>query len=200
MDFQLITLIVETILIIVLVILGMRDVNAKELENTPTPLVETPSKPIPIETTEPSDEPFDDDVYYVRVNEDDAKLMAQCAWGEFNDTSNPEQIAAVMWVILNRVDANYDGQHTIEQVIKAPGQFNGYSRYAPIVGKHLEIAKDVLYRHELEMHYGIMEEVSGRVLPSNYLFFSGNGYVNTFRTDYVGGTEWDFSWWNPYEE
>lgn len=30
----------------------------------------------------------------------------------------------------------------------------------------------------------------GRTLPSDYLYFSGNGKYNTYRTEYIGGAEY----------
>lgn len=39
----------------------------------------------------------------------------------------------------------------------------------------------------------------GRVLPKEYLYFSGDGIRNTFRTQYKGGTRWNWSLPSPYE-
>ena len=40
----------------------------------------------------------------------------------------------------------------------------------------------------------------GRVLPREYLFFTGDGEHNHFRTEWDGGQVWDWSLQSPYEE
>ena len=40
----------------------------------------------------------------------------------------------------------------------------------------------------------------GRVLPREYLFFTGDGKHNHFRTEWDGGQVWDWSLQSPYEE
>lgn len=39
----------------------------------------------------------------------------------------------------------------------------------------------------------------GRVLPADYLWFSGDGERNHFRNAYRGGDRWDWSLPSPYE-
>lgn len=41
---------------------------------------------------------------------------------------------------------------------------------------------------------------TGRVLPREYLFFTGDGEHNHFRTEWDGGQVWDWSLQSPYEE
>lgn len=43
------------------------------------------------------------------------------------------------------------------------------------------------------------ETDTGRVLPSDYLWFSGDGKHNYFRNAYKGGETWDWSLPSPYE-
>ena len=45
---------------------------------------------------------------------------------------------------------------------------------------------------------GVMEV--GRVLPTEYTHFYGDGERNWFRTDWRSKEFWDWSWDNPYEE
>lgn len=40
----------------------------------------------------------------------------------------------------------------------------------------------------------------GRVLPREYLFFTGDGKHNHFRKEWDGGQVWDWSLQSPYEE
>lgn len=100
--------------------------------------------------------------------------------------------AAVVWCILNRVDAGYGD---FEEVATAPNQF-AYSSNTPVKEEFCKIAEDVLDRWSQEKA-GI-EDV-GRVLPQDYLWFRGNGKVNIFRNKYNGNYNiWDWSLPDPY--
>ena len=60
-----------------------------------------------------------------------------------------------------------------------------------------ELALDVIERW-LDEKDG--EAEVGRVLPREYLFFTGDGKHNHFRTEWDGGQVWDWSLQSPYEE
>lgn len=102
--------------------------------------------------------------------------------------------AAVVWCVLNRVDAE-GWPDTVAEVVTQPHQFAGYSPDYPATEEFKAIAADVLIRWEREKREG--GEV-GRVLPAEYVFFTGDGEVNHFRTEYEGGMFWDWSLKNPY--
>ena len=55
---------------------------------------------------------------------------------------------------------------------------------------------DVLGRWEAEKQG---QENVGRTLPTEYLFFWGDGWHNHFTTKFQGGDEWDWSLPNPYD-
>lgn len=100
--------------------------------------------------------------------------------------------AAVIWCILNRVDAGYGD---FEEVATAPNQFAYYPN-TRIVKEFYELAEDVLDRWSQEKA-GIKDV--GRVLPQDYLWFRGNGKVNIFRNKYKGNYKiWDWSLPDPY--
>ena len=100
--------------------------------------------------------------------------------------------AAVIWCILNRVDAGYGD---FEEVATAPNQF-AYYQNTHIVKEFYELAEDVLDRWSQEKA-GIKDV--GRVLPQDYLWFRGNGKVNIFRNKYKGDYKiWDWSLPDPY--
>ncbi len=100
--------------------------------------------------------------------------------------------AAVIWCILNRVDAGYGD---FEEVATAPNQF-AYYQNTRIVKEFYELAEDVLDRWSQEKA-GIKDV--GRVLPQDYLWFRGNGKVNIFRNKYKGNYKiWDWSLPDPY--
>lgn len=111
--------------------------------------------------------------------EEDAALIARVIWAEGRGLPEPEQ-AAVAWCILNRVD---ESGGTIAGTAAAPGQF--------VIGElheaQLAIARDVLARWEREK---AGETDVGRTLPPGYLWFTGDGQHNWFRSAYQGGDVW----------
>lgn len=136
------------------------------------------------ESCEPSETIVEPDAYIV-------DLIARTIYAEARGCSTMEQ-AAVAWCVLNRVDAGYG---TVEEVLTAPYQFATWS--GEIGQEQLDIAADVLIRWEREK---AGETDVGRVLPREYLWFTGTGSENLFRDAYEGGEYWDWSLENPYEE
>lgn len=110
--------------------------------------------------------------------------------------------AAVVWCVLNRVDAHYDaGRSYAEQIeahLKKPAQF-AYRRDGAIFEGIEELCADVLIRWQLEKS-GLLEDC-GRVLPKEHVFFGGDGEHNHFRTKYDDFSNlWDWSLPDPYIE
>lgn len=120
-------------------------------------------------------------------------ILAKTVWGEARGCSRTEQ-AAVVWCILNRVDA---GMGSIIDVATAPLQFVGYREENPVTEEHIALVNDVLTRRALE---DTNSGEVGRVLPKEYLYFTGDGVSNHFCTEFNGGTVWDWSLQTPYEE
>lgn len=118
-----------------------------------------------------------------------AKLMYQECGGVLSDTEK----ACVPWTVLNRVD-EYD--KTISEVITAKDQF-AYYESKPVDDALYKLAEDVLIRWNNEKNG---EDDVGRVLPRDYLWFSGDGEHNHFRNAYKGHfSTWDYSLETPYE-
>ena len=111
--------------------------------------------------------------------EEDIAALAKMAYGEARGLADYE-IAAVMWVALNRLDAGY--ADTVQDVVSAPGQFAGYSVENPVTDEIAEIARDVLSRHEREQQ----GEQVPREIGREYLWFSGRDGHNWFRAAYDG--------------
>ena len=128
----------------------------------------------------------------IEINARDAELIAQTLYGEYRGEDLLQQ-AAVVWCILNRCDA-WDA--SIKEVVTAPGQFHGYCKSNPVLPELYDMAADVMYRWQLEKQG---EWNVGRILPSDYLWFGGDGRINHFRNAFKGGTKWDWSMPNPYE-
>lgn len=127
---------------------------------------------------------------------DAATALARTVWGEDRGGTTTEQ-AAVAWCVLNRVDSpEFPGD--VLSVVSQKGQFDGYDPGYPVEEDILVLCEDVLARWELEK-LGVGSV--GRVLPTDYLFFEGDGQHNYFRREYIGdGTTWDWSMESPYGE
>ena len=106
--------------------------------------------------------------------------------------------AAVVWCILNRADDARDATPAgVIAVVTKPYQFHGYAADHPLLPELEELALDVIERW-LDEKDGKTD--TGRVLPREYLFFTGDGEHNHFRTEWDGGQVWDWSLQSPYEE
>lgn len=128
-----------------------------------------------------------------QIEKRDIELCARLLWGEARGVKSKAEQAAVIWCVLNRLDAGY--ADSIEGVITAKGQFTGYRKSNPITGELYELAEDVLMRYYLEKE-GFTD--TGRTLPKDYLWFTGYKGRNRFRNKYRGGQYWDWSLPSPY--
>ena len=151
-------------------------------ENTPESVPETP---------EPEQEPDHNWTH------SDAVKLAKAIWGEARGCSRKQQ-AGVAWCAVNRTDSDSRlWPNDLGKVIEQPYQFVGYDPGNPLDPKLLEIAVDVLTRWENEKRTGTPDP--GRVLPQDYYYFTGDGYVNYFRRQFIDtGEYWDWSLPSPY--
>lgn len=125
--------------------------------------------------------------------------LAKMVWGEARGCSTTEQ-AAVVWCALNRFDSGdpyYANCMTIYDIVTQPAQFAGYDPENPVEPDILALVDDVLVRWMAEK---VCVGDVGRVLPAEYLYFTGDGRVNSFRDQYQGGNTWDWSLDSPYED
>ena len=111
---------------------------------------------------------------------EDVEAIARTLYGECRGAETVAEQEAVAWVILNRLDAGY--ADTVLGVVSAPGQFAGYSPEHPLWPELVEVAERVLTMHHREQR----GESVARVLPREYLWFSGDGERNYFRREYDG--------------
>ena len=123
---------------------------------------------------EPSAEPE----YEMYFTDADVVAMAKMLWGEARGCTRDNQAMAV-WCVLNRVD-DPRFPDTIQGVLSQPSQFHGYRPDFPVWDELKEVARDVLTRWSLEKQ-GVTVE---RELPSEYVFFTGDGVQNHFRAVY----------------
>ena len=130
--------------------------------------------------------------------EDDLELLAQTVYAEADICLTTREKAAVVWCVLNRLDAGRYGD-SIRDVVTAPNQF-AWTEDRPVVPEYIELAEDVLRRWRDEK---TGQEDVGRVLPAEYLFFEGDGWENYFDTSFpvdVGGDVWGWTLPDPYGE
>lgn len=111
---------------------------------------------------------------------EDVEAIARTLYGECRGAETVDEQEAVAWVILNRLDAGY--ADTVLGVVSAPGQFAGYSTEHPLWPELVEVARRVLTMHHREQRGLSVQRVLGR----EYLWFSGDGVRNYFRSEYDG--------------
>ena len=104
---------------------------------------------------------------------------ALMAWGEYSGTDYAQRTAPI-WCACNRADA---WGLTLEEVMHSDA-FHGLLTEREVPAEWYDLARETLARWELEK-MGYIDV--GRTLPSEYLYFSGDGTVNIYRTEYVGG-------------
>lgn len=157
-----------------------------EIEDVETVAVEPEVAAVETDIVEVSTEPIVE-----QVATDAAVYIAKTVYGEARGLGQTDQ-AAVVWCILNRVDA-YGSD--IVSVVTAPNQFHGYSAGNPVTDDIYWLVNDVLQRWQNEKA-GASDV--GRVLPKEYLYFYGDGVRNHYRTAYRGGTTWNWGLASPY--
>lgn len=131
--------------------------------------------------------------------EADKVALAKMVWGEARGCDQTQQ-AATVWCALNRFDsevAYFVGCETLYDIVTQRGQFVGYSPAHPIDPDIWMLVEDVLARWCAE---AFCVGAVGRVLPPEYLFFTGDGKENTFTTEWQNGSVWNWTWDSPYEE
>lgn len=121
--------------------------------------------------------------------DEDLDMIARTVWGEARGCSEIQQ-EAVVWCILNRVD-DERFPDSIAGVITQKNEFFGYDASNTVDEDIRALVRKVLLVWVTEE---IMPaEDRERVLPPEYVFFSGNGYENIFTTAYKAGSIWDLS-------
>lgn len=129
--------------------------------------------------------------------DEEITIAAKTVWGEARGVESQMEQAAVVWCALNRYDKNGD---SLARIFTAPHQFHYDETFHTVddYGRDLiALATDVVSRWEREKNG---ETNVGRVLPSEYIYFRGDGSHNNFRDDYnFNGNTWDWSLPNPYE-
>ena len=122
--------------------------------------------------------------------EADVEMLARLIYTEARGVRSKTEQAAVVWVVLNRLDNPNRPQKTIADVVCAPYQFD-YRPWVPVTDEFKALAVDVLERWQAEKRATAGSPASpggasrsaedvGRVLPPEYQYFEGRGGRNWF--------------------
>lgn len=159
------------------------------------------------------------------LDEAEVDLLARTIYAEARGLSVTEQ-AAVAWCVLNRVDAGYG---TLTEVLTAPHQFAtwhgeiaqeqrdiaadvltrwereklgcpGEAQRSGFGGERTSSGTSEAVHTGADEGCAACEDEVGRVLPREYLWFTGDGVRNYFRDAYTDGEYWDWGLESPYEE
>ena len=176
--------------------LGMLDVQAALLPNNPNAVEIVPD--LAVYSPEPeAATPEQPAVELVKLyTEADVEMLARLIYTEARGVRSKTEQAAVVWVVLNRLDNPNRPQKTIAEVVCAPHQFD-YRPWAPVLPEFEELAADVLKRWQAERDG---QADVGRVLPPEYQYFEGWGGRNWFSAKWKSGEFWGWGLASPYED
>lgn len=164
--------------------ISVSEAPTEEVTVLPTEVVITPPTEAPTEVPTEVVKPW---------TEEEVQILAKMLYGECRGVKSVTEQAACVWCVLNRCDAY---GKSVTEVVTAPKQFQGYDPDHPVWADLAALSEDVLSRWYREKDG---EESVGRVLPADYLWFTGDGKRNHFRNEYKGGEVWDWSLPSPYE-
>lgn len=105
--------------------------------------------------------------------------LAQTLYGECRGCSELQQ-RAVCWCVFNRVDSP-EFPDTVLGVVSQKNQFFGYKTTFPVTDELYQLAYDCM----VDWHNG-----ENRVLEPEFLYFTGDGRINIFRTGWNSGEVW----------
>ncbi len=142
--------------------------------------------------------------------EADVEMLARLIYTEARGVRSKTEQAAVVWVVLNRLDNPNRPQKTIADVVCAPYQFD-YRPWVPVTDEFKALAVDVLERWQAEKRATAGSPASpggasrsaedvGRVLPPEYQYFEGRGGRNWFSAKWKSGEFWGWGLGSPYED
>jgi hypothetical protein len=112
-------------------------------------------------------------------DEESVVALAQTLYGECRGCSELQQ-RAVCWCIFNRVDSE-QFPNTVLEVVSQKNQFFGYKTSFPVTDELYDLA------HECMVDWRNGEN---RVFSEDFLYFTGNGRINIFRTGWNSGDVW----------
>ncbi len=129
-------------------------------------------------------------------DEAEVDMLARMLWGEARGVESNTEKAACVWAVFNRVD-DPRFPDSIAAVLEQPSQFNGYNPDYPATAELRAIAADVWTRYHRERSG---DADAGRVLPREYVYFTGDGEHNYFTVEWdEEARPWGWSLESPYD-
>lgn len=171
---------------------GEAPASSEAVDAEYTPVITIPATPEP--TPEPCPITYEEIVMLAQTLHEESQVVY---WnGNKYGVSYIARQAAVGWCALNRYDNGGFGD-TLAEILSKPHQF-AWKEDAPVTEHFLWLAQDIVDRWWAEKQ-GATDV--GRTLPSEYLFFEGDGRENHFRKEYEKtGETWDWNCADPYAE
>lgn len=126
----------------------------------------------------------------------EVEALARMLYGEARGIPSDMEKAACVWCVLNRVD-DPRFPNTVLEVLEAPYQFAGYSPNFPVLPELEALAVDVLTRYHKEKQG---KTDAGRVLPAEYVYFTGDGRNNHFTKEWKSENAFQWTLTNPYNK
>lgn len=189
--------------------LGMLDVQAALLPNNPNTVEIVPDLAVYSPEAATPEQPAEPEPVKL-YTEADVEMLARLIYTEARGVRSKTEQAAVVWVVLNRLDNPNRLQKTIAEVVCAPYQFD-YRPWVPVTDEFKALAADVLERWQAEKRATAGSPASpggasrsaedvGRVLPPEYQYFEGRGGRNWFSAKWKSGEFWGWGLGSPYED
>ncbi len=184
-----------------------REAEAALLSNNPNAVEIAPD--LAVYSPEPEMPPSAADPVKL-YTEADVEMLARLIYTEARGVKSKTEQAAVVWVVLNRLDNPNRLQKTIAEVVCAPYQFD-YRPWAPVTDEFKALAADVMERWQAEKRATAGSPASpggasrsaedvGRVLPVEYQYFEGWGGRNWFSAKWKSQEYWGWGLASPYED
>lgn len=189
--------------------LGMLDVQAALLPNNPNTVEIVPDLAVYSPEAATPEQPAEPEPVKL-YTEADVEMLARLIYTEARGVRSKTEQAAVVWVVLNRLDNPNRLQKTIAEVVCAPYQFD-YRPWVPVTDEFKALAADVLERWQAEKRATAGSPASpggasrsaedvGRVLPPEYQYFEGRGGHNWFSAKWRSDEYWGWGLDSPYED
>lgn len=189
--------------------LGMLDVQAALLPNNLNTVEIVPDLAVYLPEAATPEQPAEPEPVKL-YTEADVEMLARLIYTEARGVKSKTEQAAVVWVVLNRLDNPNRLQKTIADVVCAPYQFD-YRPWVPVTDEFKALAVDVLERWQAEKRATAGSPASpggasrsaedvGRVLPPEYQYFEGRGGRNWFSAKWKSQEYWGWGLGSPYED
>ena len=128
--------------------------------------------------------------------EADVEMLARLIYTEARGVESKTEQAAVVWVVLNRLDNPNRLQKTIAEVVCAPYQFD-YRPWVPVTDEFKALAVNVLERWQAEK--AVRQMLAGCCLLNTNILRVGAAATGLVQSG-SRGSDWGWGLASPYED